>query len=63
MSCYFSCYAAKVYILVLKKASKEGWNSPGFCVSVIVSFIILVIRSKCEEKYAYAFYVEMFLGI
>lgn len=43
-----------------KKASKEGWNSPGFCVSVIVSFIILVKRSKCEKKYAYAFCGEIF---
>ena len=42
-----------------KKAFKEGWNSPGFCVSIIVSFIILVKRSKCEEKYACAFYGEI----
>lgn len=49
-----------MYILIKKKKSfKEGWNSPGFCVSVIVSFIIQVKRFKCEEKYACAFYGEI----
>lgn len=56
---FFLLYSKSVHFDT-KKASKEGLNSPGFCVSVIVSFIILVKRSNCEEKYAYAFYVEIF---
>lgn len=56
---FFLLYSKNVHFDKKKKAFKEGWNSPGFCVSVIVSFIILVKRSKCEEKYDCAFYGEI----
>ena len=58
---FFLLYSKNVHFDKKKKAFKEEWNSPGFCVSVIDSFIILVKRSKCEEKYACAFYDEILL--
>ena len=56
---FFLLYSKNVHFDKKKKKAFKEWNSPGFCVSVIVSFIILVKRSKCEEKYACAFYDEI----
>ena len=60
---FFLLYSKNVHFDKKKKAFKEEWNSPGFCVSVIVSFIILVNVPSVRKNMPVHFMVKYYLGI